>query len=160
MHFLALKTVFSNIRYVIAACVIFTAMFLALIYISEYLFISPYLTLYVPDYGFLGFSLIALVSALTGLVLSMAIYNILSLKAGKKSAGSGFAGSIIGTAAGTCSCSSVGFAIFSIFGVAGSTATSFLREYEIPLRLLSIAILIVTYFYTARKISAECRLKI
>ena len=80
----------------------------------------------------------------------MAIYSTLALKDGKKSAGSGFTGSLIGTAAGTCSCSSVGFAIFSIFGVAGSTATSFLREYEIPLRLLSIAILVVTYFYMAK----------
>ena len=54
---------------------------------------------------------------------------------------------------------SVGFAIFSIFGVAGSTATSFLREYEIPLRLLSIAILLVTYFYMARKLGVACSLK-
>ena len=159
MHSLALKMVFSNIRYVVLACGIFTVMFLALIYISEYLFISPYLTLYVPDYGILGFTLIVLVSSLTGLVLSMAIYSTLALKDGKKSAGSGFTGSLIGTAAGTCSCSSVGFAIFSIFGVAGSTATSFLREYEIPLRLLSIAILVVTYFYMARKLGVACSLK-
>ena len=100
LHSLALKMVFSNIRYVVLACGIFTVMFLALIYISEYLFISPYLTLYVPDYGILGFTLIVLVSSLTGLVLSMAIYSTLALKDGKKSAGSGFTGSLIGTA--TC----------------------------------------------------------
>ena len=80
LHSLALKMVFSNRQYVVLACGIFTVMFLALIYVSEYLFISPYLTLYVPDYGILGFAMIVLVSSLTGLVLSMAVYSTLALK--------------------------------------------------------------------------------
>jgi len=44
-----------------------------------------------------------------------------------------------------------------VFGAVGGAATSFLANYEVPLRLLSIGILIVTYFYMVRGLTAECK---
>ncbi len=133
-------------------------MFIPLTYISEYLFFKPYLILYVSDYNIFGFILIVVVSALTGLVISMAVYRIKMLKSSKKNVSSSFIGSIIGASAGACSCGSIGFAVISIFGAVGGAATSFLANYEIPLRFVSIAILIVTYFYMVRGLNTECKI--
>jgi len=49
----------------------------------------------------------------------------------------------------------LGFAVISVFGV-GGTATSFLANYEITLRLIYIIILVVTYFYMVRGLFVEC----
>ena len=56
-------------------------------------------------------------------------------------------GSIVGSVAGACSCGPVGFAVISTFGSVGATATAFLTNYETPLRIIAIAILIITFFY-------------
>lgn len=156
-HKLALKLVFTNFRYLGLSAAIFTAMIIPLSYIAEYLFLKPKLILFVPEYSVFGFVLIVMVSTLTGIVLSMGIYRIAMLKSSKKKMGSGFIGSMIGASAGACSCGSIGFAVISVFGAVGGAATSFLANYEIPLRLLSIAILIVTYFYMVRGLTAECK---
>jgi len=158
MHRLALQLVFSNPRYIALSGIIFTAMFIPLSYIAEYLFFQPRFVLFVPDYSAFGFSLVVIVSALTGLVLSMGIYRIQILKSSKKKMSSGFIGSIIGASAGACSCGSIGFAIISVFGAVGGAATAFLANYEVPLRLLSIAILVATYFYMVRGLTRECKI--
>jgi len=157
-HKLALQTVFSNPRYVGLSIGIFTVMFISLSYIAEYLFFKPKLALFVPEYSAFGFVLIVIVSTLTALVLSMGIYRIVMLKSSKKKMSSSIIGSMIGASAGACSCGSIGFAVISVFGAVGGAATSFLTNYEIPLRLLSIAILVVTYFYMVRGLSTECKI--
>jgi len=156
-HKLALKSVFSNYRYIGLSIGIFIGMLIPLSYIAEYLFLKPRLTLFVPEYSAFGFVLIVIVSVLTALVLSMGIYRIVMLKSSKKKMSSGFIGSMIGASAGACSCGSIGFAVISVFGAVGGATTSFLANYEIPLRLLSIAILIATYFYMVRGLTAECK---
>ena len=54
---------------------------------------------------------------------------------------------------------SVGFAIVSTFGAVGGAATSFLTNYEIPLRLVSIGILIATYYVTVKALGTECKIQ-
>ena len=158
MHKQTLKLIFSNYLYCILAAAIFVAMFVPLTYIAEYLFIEPFLVLYVADYNALGFILIVAVSGLTGLVISMATYRIKMLKSSKRKMSSGFIGSIIGASAGACSCGSIGFAVISVFGAVGGAATAFLANYEIPLRLLSIVILVATYFYMVKGLNKECKI--
>ena len=63
---------------------------------------------------------------------------------------SGFIDSIIGSSTGACSCGSIGFAVISLFGAVGGAVTVFLANYEVPLRLLFIVILVATYFYMVR----------
>jgi len=157
-HKLALKSIFSNPKYVGLSIGIFTVMFILLSYIAEYLFFKPKLALFVPEYSVFGFVLIVIVSTLTAIVLSMGIYRIVMLKSSKKEMSSGFIGSMIGASAGACSCGSIGFAVISVFGAVGGAATSFLANYEIPLRLLSITILTATYFYMVRGLSTECKI--
>ncbi|HJM79121.1 MAG TPA: hypothetical protein QF656_01090 [Nitrosopumilus sp.] len=66
-------------------------------------------------------------------------------------------GSIIGSAAGACSCGPIGFAVISTFGSFGATATAFLTNYEIPIRIIAIMILTVTYFTTIKSVQIECK---
>ena len=70
----------------------------------------------------------------------------------------GVFGSMIGAVAGACSCGPIGFAVISTFGAAGGVATSFLTNYEIPIRFLAIAILVFTYYTTAKSLKVECKI--
>ena len=158
MHKQALKLVFSTKAYTILSIVIFVLMFIPLSIISEYIFLEPKVILNVADYNAFGFSLIVIISALTGLVLCMGVYRIRMLRTSKRKMSSGFLGSIIGASAGACGCGSIGFALISTFGAVGGAATSFTSNYEIPLRLISIAILVVTYFYMVKGLTKECKI--
>ena len=42
---------------------------------------------------------------------------------------------------------------------AGATTLSFLYEYEIPIRLITIGVLVITYFLMVELISTECKVK-
>lgn len=154
----AILLVFSNLRYTILSISIFAGLLISLSFLSEFIFTSPRLIFYVPSYAIPNFLLIIIVAALSGLVISMSIFRIRMMRSGIKS-GSGFIGSIIGASAGACSCGSIGFAVVSAFGAVGGTLTAFLTNYEIPLRLVSIGILIYTYYVTAKGLTAECKIQ-
>ena len=153
-----IKLVFSNLKYVILASTIFVSMMIGLLILSEYIFLEPYVVAHLPSGSELGFVLIVILSALSGLVIPMNIFRINILKSSKQKMGGGIFGSIIGTAAGACSCGPVGFAVISTFGSVGATATAFLTNYEIPIRIIAIAILAVTYFTTVKSLKVECNL--
>ena len=152
--------VFSKFSYVALATLIAVGLFLPLSIISGYFFVQPFLTWHIPSDRAFGFSLIVAVSVMSGIVLSMNIYRIRALQNSMKKMGGGFLGSIIGASAGACSCSSVGFAVVSTFGTVGGIATSFLTNYEIPLRLVALVILGYTYYTTTKAISSECKIKL
>ena len=134
----------------------FGGLFIPLIYVTEYLFFEPYLLFYVPEYEILNFLSIFVICALTGLVLSMSIYRIRFLQASTKKLRTGLLGSIVGAGAGAC-CGGIGVALISIFGAVGGVATSVLTNFEIPLRIGSIAILVFTYFMIIKDLNRECK---
>ncbi len=152
------KLVFSNYKYVGLSAIIFVPMLIGLLLLSEYIFLEPYVVGHLPKGTELGFVLIVILSALSALVVPMNIFRINVLKSSKQKIGGGIFGSIIGAAAGACSCGPVGFAVISTFGSVGATATAFLTNYELPIRIVAIAILVVTFFTTAKSLKVECRL--
>ena len=152
------KLVYSNFKYVILASIIFVSMLIGLLILSEYIFLEPYVVAHLPSGSEFGFVLIVILSALSALVIPMNIFRINILKSSKRKMGGGIFGSIIGAASGVCSCGPVGFAIISTFGSVGATATAFLTNYEIPIRIIAIAILAVTYFTTVKSLKVECNL--
>ncbi len=154
----ALKLVFSNKKYTILSIGIFVGLLISLSIVSEFIFLSPSFLFYVPAYEATNFALIVIVAALSGLVISLSIYRIRLMGSGIRKSGTGFLGSIIGASAGACSCGSVGFAVVSAFGAVGGTATAFLTNYEIPLRLVSIAILGYTYYVSVKGITGQCKI--
>lgn len=154
----AIRTVYSGRRYVALAGAIFSSMMLALSYLAGHVFFYPFLASHVPHGTELGLVLIVALSALSALVIPMNVYRVSMLRSSKQKMGGGILGSAAGSIAGACSCGQVGFAIVSTFGAAGATATAFLTNYEVPIRIAAIAILAVTYYTTTRSLAAECRL--
>jgi len=153
-----LKLVFSNYKYVVMACMIFLPMLFGLLLLSEYIFLEPYFIGHIPQGSELGLILIIILSALSALVLPMNIFRINILKSSKSKMGGGVFGSFIGAAAGACSCGPIGFAIISTFGSVGATASAFLTNYELPLRIGAIALLMITYYTTVRSLNVECKI--
>jgi len=153
-----IKLVYSNFKYIALASTIFVSMTIGLLILSEYIFLEPYVVAHLPSGSELGFVLIVVLSALSALVVPMNIFRISILKSSKRKMGGGIFGSVIGAAAGACSCGPIGFAVISTFGSVGATATAFLTNYEIPLRIIAIVILLVTYFTTVKSLKVECNL--
>ncbi|MCH7561170.1 MAG: hypothetical protein IIC67_07375 [Thaumarchaeota archaeon] len=153
-----IKLVYSNPKYFLLASGIFVLMTIGLLILSEYIFLEPYVVAHLPSGSELGFILIVTLSALSALVIPMNIFRIKTLKSSKQKMGGGILGSIIGNVAGVCSCGPIGFAVISTFGSVGATATAFLTNYEIPIRIIAIVILAVTYFTTVKSLKVECNL--
>ena len=152
-----MKTVFGP-SYVAMAAAIAGGMIFGLLLLSEYIFLEPYLTGHVPRGTEAGFVLILAISILSGLVIPMNVYRIRILRQTRTKMGGGVVGSFIGAAAGACSCGPVGFAIISTFGSVGSAAATFVTNYEIPIRLAALALLVVTVYTTNRSLKTECRI--
>ncbi len=140
------------------AVIIFVGFLIPLSIISEFLFISPYFIGHIPPGSEFGFSLIVIVSALAGLVIPMNIFRIKFLRVAKKKMGGSVLGSFIGSIAGACSCGPIGFAVISVFGTVGGVASAFLTNYEIPIRLGAIGLLVFTYYTTVKSLKVECEL--
>ena len=153
-----IKLVFTNFKYLVLSFSIFVTMLIGLLIMSEYIFLEPYVVSHIPSGTEFGFVLIVMISALSALVLPMNIFRINILKSSKQKMGGGVFGSIIGAAAGACSCGPIGFAVISTFGSVGATTTAFLTNYEIPIRIIAIAILSITYFTTVKSLKVECKI--
>ena len=153
-----IKLVFSNFKYLSLSIAIFVGLLFPLLLISEYIFLEPYFVGHIPPDREFGLILIVVMTGLAGLVLPMNVYRIQALRISRKKMSGGVFGSIIGSAAGACGCGPVGFAIFSTFGSLGATASAFLTNYEIPIRLAAIGLLAITYYTTVRSLKIECKL--
>jgi len=155
----SLTIVYSNRKYIALAVAIFSSMTFGLLILSEYIFLDPYFIGHIPNGTEFGFSLILIISGLSGLVLPMNIFRINILKSSKRKIGGSVIGSFLGSAAGACSCGPIGFALISTFGSIGGTASAFLTNYEIPIRLGAIAVLAIAYYTTVKSLKVECKVE-
>ena len=151
------KVIFSNFKFLALSLIIFSSMMVLLLLVSEFIFLEPYFVTHIPSGSELGFILIITLSALSALVIPMNLFRITNLKNSKQKMSGSIFGSIVGSAAGACSCGPIGFAVISTFGSVGATATAFLTNYEIPIRVVAIAILVITYFTTIKSLKTECK---
>ena len=149
---------FSSTAYTILAGVIFFVMLIPLLMLSEFIFLGPFFIFHIPYGQEFGFILILAVSTMSAIVIPMNVYRIKTLQKSTSKIGGGVLGSIIGASAGICSCGPFGFALISTFGAAAGTATAFLSNYEIFLRLGSVGILCLVYYTTTKSISSECKI--
>ena len=149
---------FSSTAYTILAVVIFFVMLIPLLILSEFIFVEPFFTFHIPYGQGFGFVLILAVCVMSAIVIPMNIYRIKILQKSTSKIGTSVFGSIIGASAGICSCGPIGFALISTFGAAAGTATAFLSNYEIPLRLGSVGLLCLVYYTTTKSISSECKI--
>ena len=150
---------FSSYPYVLVAGIIFVCMFIPLSILSEFLFIEPLFVIHVIEDRAFSFTLLVAISFMSAVVIPMNIYRIRTLQKSTTKIGGSLLGSIIGASAGICSCGPIGFSIISTFGTVAGTATAFLTNYEIPLRLVSLGLLCLVYYTTAKSISIECKIQ-
>ena len=134
-------------------------MFIPLSILSEFLFIEPFVIFHIIEDKVASFVLLVSISLMSAIVIPMNIYRIRTLQTSTTKIGGGIFGSIIGASAGICSCGPIGFSIISTFGTVAGTATAFLTNYEIPLRLVSLGLLCLVYYTTAKSISIECKIQ-
>ncbi len=132
-------------------------MFIPLSILSEFLFIEPFVIFHIIEDKVASFVLLVSISLMSAIVIPMNIYRIRTLQTSTTKIGGSMVGSIIGASAGICSCGPIGFSIISTFGTVAGTATAFLTNYEIPLRLVSLGLLCLVYYTTAKSISVECK---
>ena len=152
------KLVFSSTEYAIMAGVIFFGMLIPLLMLSEFIFVEPFFIFHIQSEQEFGFVLILAVSIMSAIVIPMNVYRIKTLQKSTSKIGGGVLGSIIGASAGICSCGPFGFALISTFGAVAGTATAFLSNYEILLRLGSVGLLCLVYYTTTKSISSECKI--
>ena len=134
-------------------------MFIPLSILSEFLFIEPFVIFHIIEDRTTSFVLLVSISLMSAIVIPMNVYRIRTLQTNTTKIGGGIVGSIIGASAGICSCGPIGFLIISTFGTVAGTATAFLTNYEIPLRLVSLGLLCLVYYTTAKSISIECKIQ-
>ena len=133
-------------------------MFIPLSILSEFLFIEPFFVFHVIEDRIFNFTLLVGISFMSAVVIPMNVYRIIALQKSAAKIGGSITASIIGASAGICSCGPIGFSIISTFGTVAGTATAFLTNYEIPLRLASLGLLCLVYCTTAKSISVECKI--
>jgi len=153
---LSFRIVFSNLSYILIATVVAVVFWIFLNTFDKLLFFSPVWTFYLPEDAVLGFILTNLSSILLGILISMNIYIIKhsNLKVSKSSL---LSGTTIGILSSTCaSCSSIGFVIISTLGGTGIAISNFLEVYAIPLRIISILILLYGLYLVHNKLTKSC----
>jgi len=122
--------------------------------LDQLLFFSPIVYFYIPDDAILGFIITNTSATLLAIVFSMNAYVIRN--ANVRLDKSLLSGSLLGIVSSTCAgCLSIGFLIISTFGGAGIIATGFLTNYQIPLKSLSIGILIWALYVVHNRITKK-----
>ena len=147
------RQVFSKPVYTAMAVAVFTSMLILMLVASGFVFFEPYVVGHVPPGSEANLATIVVLSGVSAIVIPMNVYG-LRARAGKPG---GFFGSVFGTAAGACGCGPAGFALVSALGPAGVAASAFLANYEMPLRVAAIGVMLVSWWASARAIQATCR---
>jgi hypothetical protein len=153
---LSVKIVFSRPLYIFMAIAVGIPFWILFNVFDQLIFFEPIWIFYLPEDAIIGFILTTIVSILLGILVSMNVYAIRHsrLKISRKSL---FSGSSLSIISGVCSsCSSVGFLLISTFGSIGIIATNLLTIYQIPLRIISVAILILALYYIHKRIVQSC----
>jgi hypothetical protein len=150
------RMVFSNPLYIAIAAAVFTTFWIVFNVFDQLLFFSPIVTFYLPDDAVTGFILTNITSVLMGILVTLNVYiirNSMNLKLDK----SIFSGSILAIASSACaSCSSIGFLVISMFGGFGIITIDLLTNYQTPLRMISIVILLWALYHTHNRIIKPC----
>ena len=149
----------SNPSYVVLTAIVAIPLWILFNMFDQLLFFQPIWTFYLPEDAILGFFLATIVSILLGILVSMNAYVIKHsrMRISKRYL---FSGSAFGIISGVCSsCSSIGFLLISTFGTIGVIASNFLTIYQVPLRIVSVAILIVALYTIHRRIMRSCSIE-
>ena len=158
---MATAMIISNRAQLALAIGIAIAFWIAFSMLDQLLFFYPFFDFYLPAEALSNFILSIVTSVLMGLVVSMNVYILRSMKSReKKVSTSMFSGVSLGMVSGACaSCTSLSFLLVSTFGWAGIVASNVLSNFQIPLRLVSIGLLAWALYSSSKKLTATCMTK-
>ncbi len=151
----ATRMVFSNKLYLLLGILVATIFWFLLNVFGQTLFLSPVLTFYLSSDSVAGFLISNVTAVLLGIVVPMNIYAF--RQSNLKLGAAFFSGPVTGVVPSICaSCSSVGLFLATSFGAAGVATSAFLTNYDIPLRLGAIGLLLYAYYSANRKLNSVC----
>jgi hypothetical protein len=154
---LSIKIVFNSWTYIAVAGAVASIFWIIFNIFDQLLFFSPVFVFYLPQDALVGFILSNITAILLGIVVSMNIFVLNHSNRSRINLTSFFSGSTISVLSSTCaSCSSLGFLLVSTFGGVGVTASTILSNYQIPLRIISIALLIWAFYSIGSKLTKNC----
>jgi hypothetical protein len=152
----AFQLVFSKPIYIAIAG--FTSIVFWIIFniLDELLFFTPVFTFYLPDDAIGSFIISSITAPLLGAVVAMNVYVFRNSRL-RLSRTSFFSGSSISIASSACaSCSSFGFFLISTFGSAGILASTLMSNYQIPIRLIALGLLVWALYSVSNRLTKSC----
>jgi hypothetical protein len=153
---LSLRSVFSHIFYITLSTAIALTFWIIFNLFEQLIFFWPVWVFYLPEDALLGFVVTTIIAILLGILISMNIYVIRNSRL-KITRSSLFSGTGLSILSSTCvSCSSIGFLLISTFGGLGIVISNFLSTYQLPLRILSIAVLLFALYSIHKRITKNC----
>jgi len=160
MRLLVFQT-FRNPMYVMVTAVIMISYCVMLLFLDQFLFIRPYFIVYVPlnSFGLLSIDLV--LSVLTGFVAAVSIHEIKSnANRARGATRAGLIGMFAATFAGACPCYYLApmLAAAGGFGGALGLAGILFNVYQIPIKLVSIIILMAACYGLEKAARTRCTL--
>ena len=153
---LSFKMVFSRWLYVLIAGIVASVFWILFNIFDQLLFFSPIVIFYLPDDAIVNFVISNITAILLGIVISMNVYIFKHSKL-RINFTSLFSWSSISVISSACaSCSSIGLLLVTTLGGIGVSALTFLSNYQIHLRLVSIMLLIWAYYSISNKLTKSC----
>jgi hypothetical protein len=151
----AIETVFSERSYVLVFF-IFSVAF-ACLYLFLPLATVPGSSLSQFSSSWLKVVLVALISLAMGLLASMQVFawRKTGHKLVKESAG-GLAAAVTSVISGLFASASCGVCLTALFSFVGAGGAVFLMGHQLSILLVSLALILVSMYFTARKINDEC----
>jgi len=127
-------------------------------YFEQFLFVNPF-AFSVPMNKYASFVLIIAVSLISGLVLPIEIIKIIRKDFYFKNMKEFFA-AFLGVSA-SCGCvAGIGLGLVTVFGVAGSSLLGFLHQYQDTIRLISVIILLYSFYFETKAYGQKyCKIK-
>lgn len=134
---------------------------LLFLYSDSFIFFTPHFVVYFPLENTPYLLLDLVISALSGITISGSIYQLRFVPyVSSKNAGTGFAGMLAAVVAGACPCMYL-VPLLALAGGAGGVLGAlgiFLYNIQIPIKLLSLALLGFVLFMLERSLVAYCRI--
>ncbi|HZA68780.1 MAG TPA: hypothetical protein VE548_03700 [Nitrososphaeraceae archaeon] len=156
---LSVKLVFSIPTYILIAVAVAIPFWILFNIFDQLIFFEPIWIFYLPEDAIVGFLLTTIISILMGILVSMNIYVMRHSKLRIRSR-SLLSGSSLSIISSVCSsCSSIGFLLISTFGSIGIFASNLLTIYQIPLRIISVAILFFALYTIHKRITQSCAIE-